>query len=69
MRLLPGEGLFLGVVGVTGVFEAEDSGEVRLEFVTFCSSEDNPGKRKKLGGGCRRQIGKLVLLTTVFNLV
>ena len=57
LRLFPGEGLFLGVVGVTGVFDAEDSGEVRLEeaveeeFVTPCSnSEDNPGARRKLEG-------------------
>jgi len=57
LRLLPREGLLLGVVGVTGVLDAEVSGEVRLEevvveeFVTLCSSEENPGSRKILLGG------------------
>lgn len=54
-RLSPKGGLVFGVVGVSGVLTAEDSGEVRvggaeLALVTLCRREDRTAQRQKKGG-------------------
>lgn len=52
LRLFPSVGFVFGVVGVSRVLTAEDSGEVRVGgaeevFVTLCSREDKPTPRQK----------------------
>lgn len=55
LRLLPRVGFVFGVVGVSKVLTADDSGEVREGgaeevFVTLCRREDKPAPRQKQGG-------------------
>lgn len=55
LRLFPRVGFVFGVVGVSRVLAADDSGEVRVGgaevvFVTLCRSDDKPAPTQNRGG-------------------